>query len=90
MLPAIVTGRAFVQRGLVSVVTARRRNLDFSGMLGALKVDREVRTIDACREVLDMIHDCKIQSAAHPVQEHMAVNQQFIMVLNVSKRRLIA
>ena len=59
-------------------------------MLGALKVDREVRTIDACREVLDMSHDCKIQSAALPVQEHMAVNQQFIMVLNVSKRRLIA
>ena len=53
-------------------------------MLGALKVDREVRTIDACREVLDMSHDCKIQSAALPVQEHMAVNQQFIMVLNVS------
>lgn len=59
-------------------------------MLGALKVDREVRTIDASGEVLDMCHDLKIQPVAHPVQEHMAVNQQFIMVLNVSKRRLIA
>ena len=54
MLPAIVTGRALVQCGLVSVVAARRRNLDFSGMLGALKVGREVCTVDASGEVLDL------------------------------------
>ena len=90
MLPAIVTGRALVQCGLVSVVAARRRNLDFSGMLGALKVGREVCTIDASGEVLDMCHDLKIQPVAHPVQKHIAVNQQFIMVLNVLMRRMIA
>ena len=64
-----------MQRGLICVVAARRRNFDFSGMLGALKVGREVRAIDARGEVRDMCHDLKIQSAAHPVQEHMAVNQ---------------
>ena len=90
MLPAIVTGRVLVQCGLVSVVAARRRNFDFSGMLGALKVGREVGAIDARREIRDLCHDRKIQSVAHPVQKHMAVNQQFIMVLNVLMRRLIA
>ena len=68
MLPAIVTGRVFVQRGLVRVVAARRRNLDFSGMLGALKVGSEVRAIDARGEVFDMRHGIKVQFVAHPVR----------------------
>ena len=68
MLPAIVTGRAFVQRGLICVVAARRRNFDFSGMLGALKVGREVRAIDARGEVRDMCHEHKVQSVAHAVR----------------------
>ena len=68
MLPAIVTGRALVQCGLVSVVAARRRNLDFSGMLGALKVGSEVRAIDARGEVFDMRHGNKVQFVAHPVR----------------------
>ena len=68
MLPAIVTGRAFVQRGLICVVAARRRNFDFSGMLGALKVGREVRAIDARGEVFDMRHGNKGQFVAHPVR----------------------
>lgn len=79
-----------MQRGLICVVAAGRRNLNFRGMLAALKVGREIRAIDARREILDMCHDYKVQSVAHPVQQHLAVNQQFIMILNVSKKRWVA